>query len=317
MYMNIRTWIEAMSPVTLTSSFSSVTLGFIIAWYKTLQFNPLFYIITLIGLLSAQAGVNLINDYRDYKSSVDIIYRQSGFHHRINPVIDLNLPPSQVKLLGYALLGIAIICGSILSILVGLPLIIIGIIGIFLGVAYTEPPFSLKYRGLGEITAAIIQGPLVVWGSFVVQTGMLFSLYPLFVGIINGAFTFIILLASSALKLEPIKKVGKKNLVSIIGMNNVKYAVYLAIAIMYLSLIFSSLFNYIPLLALISLATLPIAIKISSPLLESKEESIKKKWAELRKLWAGPFSVRIIILIIILITAILTKEFNFLDFSII
>ncbi|MGC8566440.1 MAG: prenyltransferase [Caldisphaera sp.] len=313
--MSIKKWIESFSPVTLTSAFSSVTLGFAVAWYKTNKIDPLFYIITLLGILAAQAGVNLINDYTDYKSGVDMLYRKSGFFHRPNAVLDLDLPPSQVKNVGYFLLGIALVCGIYLAVAVGIPIIIIGIIGIFLGIAYSEPPFKLKYRGLGELIAGITMGPLVVWGSFVVQTGDILSLYPLLVGIINGAFTFLILLGSSSLKMEASRELGKKTIVLVLGLKKLRYAVYSTIIVMYLSLVISALLNYLPLLSLISLVLVPRTVKLSSPLLSGSEEYIKSKWKELRKLWAGPFSVRLIILIIILLSIIITRELHIFTFA--
>ncbi|MCE4607894.1 MAG: prenyltransferase [Caldisphaeraceae archaeon] len=306
-------WFEALSPVTLTSAFASVTLGTALAWYSSGEINPYFYLATLIGLLSAQGGINLINDYVDYKARVDVLYRESGFSHRKNAIIDLGLKPSNVRGMGYFMVAVALSLGIYLAVEVGVPIIILGAIGIFLGVIYSEPPLKLKYRGYGEIVAAIVMGPLVVWGSYVVQRGSIANLSPLLVGVINGSFVFLTLMGSSMLKSEVYKALNKKNIVLVLD-NRIKYAVYTSIALIYVSLVVSSLFDYIPLISLISLVLVPRTIRLAKPLLS--EEGVKNRWKELRSLWSGPFSVRIIILIIILVSMIISRWSGFLNVTV-
>lgn len=208
---------------------------------------------------------------------------------------------------------VALSLGIYLAVEVGIPIIILGAIGIFLGVIYSEPPLKLKYRGYGEIVAAIVMGPLVVWGSYVVQRGSIANLSPLLVGIINGSFVFLTLMGSSTLKSEVYKALNKKNIVLILG-NRIKYAVYTSIALIYVSLVVSSLFNYIPLVSLISLILVPRTIRLARPLLS--KEGVENRWKELRSLWSGPFSVRIVILIIILVSMIISRWLWFLNVTV-
>jgi len=303
----IKLWLLSFSPLTLTSAFSSVTLGTALAWYYTNKINWIFYIITLLGILSAQAGINLTHDYREYIYKTDIIYRELRVAHRANPIIDYKLKPSHVKILGYSLIAFALFTGVYLTLMVGISVLIIGIIGIFLGIAYTEPPFKLVYRGLGEVIAGIIMGPLVVWGSFVVQTRSIMPLYPLLVGAINGADTYLILIVSNILMLEASRQANKKTLVLKIGLKKTKYAIIAGILVMYISLIISSILNYIPLISLISLLLLYRTIKLVKPLFSINENEIDKKSDEIKMLWRHPFWFRIIMLIIIVASMIITK----------
>ena len=50
-------------------------------------------------------------------------------------------------------------------------LLVIGVVGIIVSLAYTAPPLKLVYRGLGEVAVAIGFGPLMLLGAYVVQTG--------------------------------------------------------------------------------------------------------------------------------------------------
>jgi len=166
----LRPWLVSFSPTTLTSAFSSVTLGTALAWYLNGIFKPIIYVITLLAIMLAQAGVNLVHDYVDYSTGVDVLYRASGFAHRPNPIIDLGLNPRSVRLVGYIFISITIAAGVYLAIVVGLPVLILGLAGILIGIGYSEAPLKLHYRGLGEAFAALAMGPLVTWGSYIVQT---------------------------------------------------------------------------------------------------------------------------------------------------
>lgn len=149
--MNIKTWLISFSPTTLTSAFSSVTLGTALAWYLDNRFNPIIYIITLTALLLAQAGgVNLVHDYYDYLSGVDKLYRASGFSHRPHPIIDLRLSPRSVITVGYALLLVAFASGIYLFTLIGWLVLVLALVGLVIGVGYSIPPLKFHYRGYGR-----------------------------------------------------------------------------------------------------------------------------------------------------------------------
>jgi 1,4-dihydroxy-2-naphthoate octaprenyltransferase len=303
----LRAWLLSFSPVTLTSAFSSVTLGAALAWYATGRLDWGTYLLTLGGLLAAQAGVNLVHDYDDYATGVDSIYRSSGFSHRLHPILDLGLSPSSVRAAGYALLAAALAAAVALAAIVGLPVLILGAIGLFLGAAYSEPPLRLHYRGLGEVVAALAMGPLVVWGSYGVQVGSLGRLYPLLVGVPNGAFVFLILLGSGALEVEASRAVGKLTMVLLLGMGGTRRAALAAVAVMYAALAASALLGYLPILSLAALALVPWTLRLLGPILSGSEEEVRRRWRELRALWAGPFSVRLVMLAILIASMVASR----------
>ena len=299
----------SFSPTTLTSAFSSVTLGTALAWYLDDKFSPIIYVITLIALLLAQAGVNLVHDYYDYLSGVDILYRASGFSHRPNPIIDLKLRPRDVITVGYAFLAIAFAAGIYLVILVGWPVLILAIAGLIIGIGYSIPPLKFHYRGYGEVLAAIAMGPLVTWGSYMVQTGIYMNPAPLIVGIPNGIFTLLILLGSGALEIDACRAVGKITLVLLVGIRNTKYVVYASIALMYLAIVVSAILHYLPYISLLSLLFIPRTVRLAGPLLSGDENAVRSRWRELRELWAGPFSVRLVMLIIFIASMIIARVY--------
>lgn len=300
----------AFSPTTLTSAFSSVTLGTALAWYLNGAFKPLIYVLTLIGVALAQAGVNLVHDYVDYSTGVDILYRASGFAHRPNPIIDLGLRPRSVRLAGYLMLAAALTIGGVLAYVVGWPILILAAAGLLIGVGYSERPLMLHYRGLGEVFAALAMGPLVTWGSYMTQVGLSANPSPLIVGIPNGLFTFLILIGSGALEIDACRRVGKLTIVLMLGLRRIKYLVYGIVALMYASIVASVALKYLPYLSLASLLLIPQTIRLAGPLLTGDEGEVRRRWRELRRLWAGPFSVRLIMLAIIIASMVVSRLFG-------
>ncbi len=299
----------SFSPTTLTSAFSSVTLGTALAWYLDNKFSLIIYVITLIALLLAQAGVNLVHDYYDYLSGVDTLYRASGFSHRPHPIIDLKLRPRDVITVGYAFLAIAFAAGIYLINLIGWPVLILAIAGLIIGIGYSIPPLKFHYRGYGEVLAAIAMGPLVTWGSYIVQTGIYTNPAPLIVGIPNGIFTLLILLGSGALEIDACRAVGKITLVLLVGIRNTRYVAYTSIALMYLAIVASAILHYLPYISLVTLLLIPRTMRLAGPLLSGDENVVRSKWRELRELWAGPFSVRLIMLIIFIASMIIARVY--------
>ena len=69
--------------------------------------------------------------------------------------------------------------------------------GLFLGYAYTAPPFYWKYRGLGDICIVLGYGPLLVTGAYYCQLFCLPSLPSLWFSIAPGLLTETILHANN------------------------------------------------------------------------------------------------------------------------
>lgn len=101
---------------------------------------------------------------------------------------------------------------------------------------------------------------------------------------------------------------GKITLVLLVGIKNTKYVVYASIAIMYLSIVVSAALHYLPYISLVSLLLIPRTLRLAGPLLSGDENVVRGgRWRELRNLWAGPFSVRLILLMIFIASMIIAR----------
>lgn len=139
-------------------------------------FSLYWFLITLLGIYLIEIGKNAINEYVDYKSGVDLFVtpdKRTPFSGGKKAIVDGKLTLKQVAAIG----AVTMVGGCLTGFYVVFfrePLIFwVGLVGVFLAVFYSLPPLKLSYRGLGEIAVGIAFGPLIVTGTYLVQTGSL------------------------------------------------------------------------------------------------------------------------------------------------
>jgi len=67
----IKVWFEELRPPFLILSIVFTILGIVVV-LKDGHFNPLYAALTLIGIVAPHAAANILNDYFDYQSSINI-----------------------------------------------------------------------------------------------------------------------------------------------------------------------------------------------------------------------------------------------------
>src|SRR5690606_13714043 len=81
------------------------------------------------------------------------------------------ISPKGILVFGLALFAIATAIGFLIVYLVGWPVLLFAIPALAAAYLYTGGPKPLGYVALGEITVFIFMGPVIVAGSYYVQTG--------------------------------------------------------------------------------------------------------------------------------------------------
>ena len=76
--MKLKVWLLETRPQFLLLSVVLVLLGTAISWHEG-YFDLLKFVLTLIGLLLAHSSVNILNDYFDYKSGIDLETTRTPF----------------------------------------------------------------------------------------------------------------------------------------------------------------------------------------------------------------------------------------------
>ncbi|MGH7789923.1 MAG: prenyltransferase [Candidatus Binatia bacterium] len=165
-------WWMAVRPCVFPMSAIAVLIGILLAAghgpFGATQIG--ISVLLLIGALAAHAGNNLLNDYIDVHEGID---REGYFRteYAPHPILSGQLTKNQV-LFGAALVhGIDLVILVVLVGAVGWGMAAFALSGLLLSIAYVAPPFSFKRRGLGEITAAVVWGPLMIVGAYFALRG--------------------------------------------------------------------------------------------------------------------------------------------------
>lgn len=165
----------------------------------------------------------LTNEYYDLPSD-RINSNASPFNGGSRVLVEGKLSLSEVRHAILIILGLIVITGYLLIFAThgaySFSLVIMIMIGIFLGLGYTIPPFKFCYRGLGEIVVSITHSLYVILCGYVFQDGVwsnplpwLLSI-PLFFAVI-GAISL-----SSLPDYHADKSVDKRTIAVIMGPKN-------------------------------------------------------------------------------------------------
>jgi 1,4-dihydroxy-2-naphthoate octaprenyltransferase len=187
---------------------------------------PLF-LLTLVGGLFFHIGANLTNTYFDFQRGADTVE-----HADDRTLVDRMLRPRDVFLLTafFFLAGSAI--GGYLAYRSGWELLALGAGGLALGLFYTASPLGYKYRALGDAGIFISFGPLLVLGTYFVQTEKL-ELLPLLFSLPLGLLIVAIVHANNYRDAEADRRAGARTLAQALGDRGSRYAYYLLVLIPY------------------------------------------------------------------------------------
>ncbi|MBN2501642.1 MAG: prenyltransferase [Anaerolineales bacterium] len=124
-------------------------------------------ILSVLGVVIAHASNNILNDYTDYRNGIDT-ENYPRTQYGIHPILGGLVTPNTllVAALIFNLIDAAIMV--YLAILRGPAIIAFAVSGLVLSLAYTG---FLKRFALGELTALIVWGPLMIGGTAFAAAG--------------------------------------------------------------------------------------------------------------------------------------------------
>ena len=254
-------WWQAARPFSFTVSVLPPILGGIIAKMENpgMKLDWLFFALALIGCIIAHAGANMIGDYFDFKKKVD----REGTFGSSGVLISNLIEPKKVfigSMVAYVIAsGIGIYLAA--SIPNGLYLILIIIAGAVLGLFYAAEPFSFKYHALGDLAVFISFGPAMTLGAYFVQAHH-FSWTPVLYAIPVAFLVDAVLHSNNLRDIKNDSVVNIKTLAIIIGEKNSKLMYYGLVLSAYISVIVLIIANGLPAVSLITLLSLPLALKL-------------------------------------------------------
>ena len=186
----MRAWLAAARPQTLPAAAAPIVVGGGLAWADgVFALGPL--LAAFIGAALIQIGTNFANDYYDAIQGADTEARE-GFTRVTQSGV---IAPERVKGAMYLTFAAAIAVGSYLVYIGGVPILVIGLLSVISGIAYTGGPYPLGYHGLGDLFVFVFFGVIAVVGTYYVQAAAVLA-EPLSTTIPPGTVTWTAFLAS-------------------------------------------------------------------------------------------------------------------------
>ncbi|ESS03503.1 MAG: 1,4-dihydroxy-2-naphthoate prenyltransferase [uncultured archaeon A07HR67] len=269
-----RAWVIAARPQTLPAAAAPVIVGVGLA-VETGVFAPLPALAALVGAALIQIGTNFANDYYDAIQGADTDDRE-GFTRVVASGL---IEPNEVKRAMWATFGAAILVGSVLVYVGGVPILVIGLASVAAGIAYTGGPYPLGYHGLGDLFVFVFFGLIAVTGTYYVQAAALvggavpvwppagtITLAAVVASLPVAALSTNILVVNNVRDREEDAKTGKRTLAVRFGygFSRAQYVGLLALA--YLAPFWFYANGY-GLAVLLPLATLPLAVGVAETVL--------------------------------------------------
>ena len=225
------------------------------------------FVLGLIGVVGSLLGVETYNEFFEMRFGADQVFEFG--------------PPPKIPVSAFVLgtfgFAIFVATGAYLATLAGMLVLALAAYGLMAAVFYVGPPIKWAYRGLGEPVIALAYGPFMTIGAYYIQTA---SVNPqiLLVSLIPTFLIFGVVLSNEIPDYYGDKLVAKMNIAVRLGQRRAAIVHRLVVSLAYVALLLSAILGAIPLLALSSLITLPIAIwtlRVSSKHYEYPAEFIK------------------------------------------
>ena len=206
----MKAWWNVLRVYATTAAVVPVILGTVLAAGEV-KLSWWVFILTLFCGILLQLGTNVINTYGDFKSGVDT--KESVF--RDDQLVTGQIKPKALKVYGIIIFAIVGIIGIYFVYLRGVPILILGIIGILFGYNYTAG-IAYKYRGLGCLLVFFLMGVLMVVGAYYMQTGY-FSWHVVWASLPISFLVSAIMFGNEFRDIDYDRKVGIKTLAIILG----------------------------------------------------------------------------------------------------
>jgi 1,4-dihydroxy-2-naphthoate octaprenyltransferase len=259
--VKLKVWFAETRPQFLLLSVVLAFLGNCIAWYEFKEFGGTFHLgyalLAFLGLLLCHISVNVLNDYFDYRSGIDLEVRRTPFSGGSGILPAVLLKPRQVFWFGLVSFLLAVPIGIYFVITRGWDLLPLLLVAAVCTLLYT--PFLTRV-GWPEWAPGVGLGALPVLGTYFIQTTA-YTIPAVIAAIPSGILVHNLLLLNEFPDVEADKKADRKTLPIVIGKSRA-WMVYSALTVViYLWIIGWVVAGKMPAFSLVALLTLPLAIK--------------------------------------------------------
>src|SRR3989339_17722 len=249
-------WVLATRPRTLPAALVPVLVGSSIA-INDGMFKPLAAIVALVCAILTQIGTNFVNDLYDFLHGTDKKDRIGPKRVVTSGLISI----PEMKLGIIFVFGLSFVLGMYLVHLAGWEILLLGVISILAGIAYTAGPFPLAYNGLGDIASFLFFGLIGTVGTYYVQANEI-SPFAFWSSIPVGALITNILVVNNYRDREEDQSNGKNTLAVLLGEKfaRLQYVFFMIVSYAILFVVYftykNSAWVFLPLISL------PLSVKL-------------------------------------------------------
>ncbi|MFC1873744.1 prenyltransferase [Chloroflexota bacterium] len=257
----MKRWLMVIRAPFLFLAVVLALLGAAIAWYESREFGTVFNLgyafLAGFGLLLAHISVNVLNEYFDYRSGVDIRTQKTPFSGGSGALPSGLVTPRQALWLGLGTLLAIVPIGIYFTVISGWQLLPLLLVAAACIVLYS--PLILK-MGWPEWAPGVCLGAFPILGAYFVHTGD-YTLSAVVASIPSGILVHNLLLLNEFPDVEADASAGRRTLPIVIGRGKAGIVYSVLTIIVYLWLIGGVITGQMPVLSLLGLVTLPWAIK--------------------------------------------------------
>ncbi len=252
----LKSWIIASRPKTLLAALVPVMVGSAVALNEK-KLVIIYSIVALICSVLIQVGTNFANDLYDFINGADNEKRKGPRRVLASGLISIK----EMKLGVILTFGLSFFLGLYLVNEGGIVILIIGVLSILAGLAYTAGPFPLAYNGLGDIFVFMFFGIVGTVGTYYLHTRNL-NLVSFVASIPVGALITNILVVNNYRDIEEDKAAGKYTLAVKFGKTFTRYQfISLTVISFLVPAVLYIFFNY-SILIFLPYFTFPAAYKV-------------------------------------------------------
>lgn len=235
-------------------------LGLAVAWQQGQAPELLHTFLVFLGAVLAHAAVNLLNEYDDFRSGLDMITERTPFSGGSGALPEVPTAARRVLWAGLGTLALVVAIGLYFLWLRGLPLLVLGAAGVVLVLTYTRwitrsPLLCLLAPGMG-FGPIMVLGTVIALGGGIDTTALLASLVALLM-------VSELLLINQIPDAEADRAIGRRHLVITLGPEKAAHLVAGLLLASYGVIVAGVVSGYLAMTSLIALAPLPAAIWIS------------------------------------------------------
>jgi len=266
----IESWLLASRPRTLLAAVVPVMVGSSLAISQN-KFTLILSLIALLCSILIQVGTNFTNDLYDYLKGTDKEDRVGPRRVLVSGLIST----SEMKFGIITVFGLAFLLGLYLVFSAGIVILVIGVISILAGLAYTAGPYPLAYNGLGDVFVFAFFGIVGTMGTYYLHLHE-FSLLSFLIAVPVGALITNILVVNNYRDIEEDREADKYTLAVKLGKKFTRFQFVNSIAISYL-ILFIIYFKYdFTFWIFLPLISLPIAVILIKTLQTLEGEGLNK-----------------------------------------